>query len=70
MFVLYEEFAREKAREAEANAAVQRMARRAQSAQRWQRVAAWAAHRLAMAQRESHDAHDALHHQMRGRVHR
>lgn len=59
MHVLQEQLARERAREAQSSAAAYRLAHRAQSAQRWQRVAAWAAHRSARAQRAYRDAHHA-----------
>ncbi|MEP6851487.1 MAG: hypothetical protein ABJA87_02310 [bacterium] len=56
MYVMQEAHARERMREAEANAAASRMASRAASAQRWERWANWTAHRSARATRAFKEA--------------
>jgi len=48
--LLYENLARERMREAEQNAAEQRLVRRLNSAKRWQRLSRWAARRAKRAQ--------------------
>jgi hypothetical protein len=48
--LLYENLARERMREAEQNAAEQRLVRRLNSAKRWQRLSAWAARRAKRAE--------------------
>ncbi|TDV35402.1 hypothetical protein [Actinophytocola oryzae] len=48
--LLYENLARERMREAEQDAAEQRLGRRLNSAKRWQRLSAWAARRAKRAQ--------------------
>ena len=51
MLYAYEHLARERAREAESAAAHARVVNRMHAAQRWHRLAAWSAHRSAMADR-------------------
>jgi hypothetical protein len=48
--LLYENLARERMREAEQDAAEQRLVRRLNAAKRWERLAAWAARRAKRAQ--------------------
>ena len=48
--LLYENLARERMREAEQEAAEQRLGRRLSSARRWERLSAWAARRARRAQ--------------------
>lgn len=48
--LLYENLARERMREAEQDAAEQRLVRRLNSAKRWQRLSAWAARRAKRAE--------------------
>ena len=48
--LLYENLARERMREAEQDAAEQRLVRRLNSARRWERLSAWAARRARRAQ--------------------
>lgn len=48
--LLYENLARERMREAEQDAAEQRLVRRLNSARRWERLSAWAARRAKRAQ--------------------
>jgi hypothetical protein len=48
--LLYENLARERMREAEQDAAEQRLGRRLNSARRWERLSAWAARRARRAQ--------------------
>jgi hypothetical protein len=48
--LLYENLARERMREAEQDAAEQRLVRRLNSARRWSRLSAWAARRAKRAQ--------------------
>jgi len=48
--LLYENLARERMREAEQDAAEQRLGRRLSSARRWERLSAWAARRARRAQ--------------------
>ncbi|HEX6353000.1 hypothetical protein [Actinophytocola sp.] len=48
--LLYENLARERMREAEQNAAEQRLVRRLNSAKRWQRLSKWAARRAKRAE--------------------
>jgi hypothetical protein len=48
--LLYENLARERMREAEQDAAEQRLVRRLNAAKRWQRLSAWAARRAKRAQ--------------------
>lgn len=48
--LLYETLARERMREAEQDAAEQRLVRRLNAAKRWERLAAWAARRAKRAQ--------------------
>jgi len=48
--LLYENLARERMREAERDAAEQRLGRRLSSARRWERLSAWAARRAKRAQ--------------------
>lgn len=48
--LLYENLARERMREAEQDAAEQRLVRRLNSAKRWERLSAWAARRAKRAQ--------------------
>ena len=48
--LLYENLARERMREAEQNAAEQRLVRRLNAAKRWERLAMWAARRAKRAQ--------------------
>jgi hypothetical protein len=48
--LLYENMARERMREAEQDAAEQRLVRRLNSARRWERLSAWAARRAKHAQ--------------------
>ena len=48
--LLYENLARERMREAEQEAAEQRLGRRLSSARRWERLSAWAARRAKRAQ--------------------
>ncbi len=48
--LLYENLARERMREAEQEAAEQRLGRRLNSARRWERLSAWAARRARRAQ--------------------
>lgn len=48
--LLYENLARERMREAEQDAAEQRLGRRLNSARRWERLSAWAARRASRAQ--------------------
>jgi ribonucleotide reductase alpha subunit len=48
--LLYENLARERMREAEQDAATQRLVRRLNAAKRWERLAAWAARRAERAQ--------------------
>jgi hypothetical protein len=48
--LLYESLARERMREAEQDAAEQRLGRRLSSARRWERLSAWAARRARRAQ--------------------
>jgi hypothetical protein len=55
MYSIYDEFARERVREAHAVAARERLANRAYSARRWQRLAEWSAHRSARASRALSD---------------
>lgn len=56
MFYMYEEFARQRAHEARVAAARQRVVSRIATARRWQRAAAWTAHRSAVADRVSGEA--------------
>ena len=56
MLYQYEELARQQAREHQARAARQRLANRQYAALRWQRLAAWSAHRSAMAQRATRES--------------
>ena len=48
--LLYENLARERMREAEQDAAEQRLVRRLNAAKRWERLSAWAARRAKRAQ--------------------
>jgi hypothetical protein len=48
--LLYESLARERMREAEQDAAEQRLGRRLSSARRWERLSAWAARRAKRAE--------------------
>lgn len=48
--LMYENLARERMREAEQDAAEQRLGRRLNSAKRWERLSAWAARRAKRAQ--------------------
>lgn len=48
--LMYENLARERMREAEQDAAEQRLVRRLNSAKRWERLSAWAARRAKRAQ--------------------
>lgn len=56
MFSVYDEFVRQRQRDAEAVAARRRLVDRAAAARRWHRAAAWAADRAAKAEQESYEA--------------
>ena len=59
MLYRFEELARQHTHESRARAAYERVANRQYAAQRWNRLAAWSAHRSAMADRASREAYAA-----------
>lgn len=57
MLYQYEQLSRQHCREAHQRAARERVVNREYAARRWERLAVWSAHRSAMAQRASREAH-------------